>query len=302
VVTTAVAGACGPSTMDAGAGSPAVPWVDRPAPRYEPPPDRAVPYPTDAPSCKAANLLARRTRGGVAAGNVLYRFAFTNTGRGPCLAAGFPAVALRTAAGRSVLVKRASGGTYFGTMAPADIAPGRAAELDLATEDVTCPPTGNRPRRLDGFRIGGSWIRIHGLLGGCGHWEVSMLGRPKRWASELPPRAGTPGALAVTWSLRPSFTVSAGQTLRYIVTLRNPTAVAVRLEPCPSYTEFVVPQRVFTATYYLNCSAVRVIAPGQRVRFRMQQRIPRGVSGIAKLGWHLDTPVDAGRGAVVTIG
>jgi hypothetical protein len=238
----------------------------------------------------------------VGLGNLLYRFAFTNTGPRPCLATGFPAVELRAAGGRRVRVRRARGGTYFGTMVPADIAPGRAAELDLATEDVTCPPTGDRPARLVGFWIGGGSIAGGGLLGGCGHWEVSMLGRPERWASELPPRAGTPGALVVTWSLRPSFPVRAGRTLHYIVTLRNPTTAAVPLTPCPSYTETVVPRRVFTATYYLNCAAVHVIAPGQRIRFRMQQRIPRGVSGLAKLGWHLDTPVDAGVGAAVTIG
>jgi hypothetical protein len=233
---------------------------------------------------------------------VLYRFTFTNIRRQPCLATGFPILDLRTAGGRRVSVHRARGGTYFGKLVPADIAPGHAAELDIAGEDVTCAPTGEREYRLEGFRVDGSWIRIHATFGGCGHWEVSMLGLPERWASEVPPRAGTLGSLIVTWSLRPSFPVRAGRTLRYIVTLRNPTPVAVPLTPCPSYTEFVVPQRVFTATYYLNCSEVRVIAPGQRVRFRMQQRIPRGVSGVAKLGWHLDTPDDGGRGAIVTIG
>ena len=298
----AVAGACGAASVRAQGAAPPVPWVDRPAPRYELPPDRTIPHPTSAPACRAAQLDARRTRSGAAAGNLLYRFAFTNTGPRPCLAAGFPAVALREANGRRVRVKRARGGTYFGIMAPADIAPGRAAELDLATEDVTCPPSGDRPVRLLGFRVGGGSITLRGLLGGCGHWELSMLGRSQRWANEQPPRAGTPGTLAVTWSLRPSFPVRAGQTLHYIVTLRNPTRTAVRLTPCPSYTETVVPRRVFTATYYLNCSAVRVIAPGQSIHFRMRQQIPRGVSGLAKLGWHLDTPVDAGAGAAVTIG
>ena len=302
MLTAAVAGACGAATMTAHHVPPAVPWVDRPAPRYEPPPDHPVPYPTQDRTCKPRFLHVRRGRSGAGLGHLLYSFIFTNTGRQPCLATSFPIVDLRTARGRRVSVERALDGTYFGRIEPADIAPGRAAVLDLAGEDVTCPPTGDREYRLEGFRVGGSWIRVHGTLGGCGHWEVSMLGRPQRWASEEPPRPGTPGTLVVTWSLRPSFPVRAGRTLRYVVTLHNPTSVPIRLTPCPSYTEFVVPQRVFAATYYLNCSDVRVIAPGQGVRFRMQQRIPRGVSGIAKLGWHLDTPVDAGRGAVVTIG
>jgi hypothetical protein len=238
----------------------------------------------------------------VGLGHVLYRFAFTNAGRQPCLVGRFPTVELQSADGRQATVRRARHGTYFGTMVPADIAPGQTAELDLATEDVTCAPGGSSAYRLVGFRLAGREISLPSPLGGCGHWQVSRLGLPQRWASQQPPLDGTPGTLVVTWSLRPSFPVRAGKTLRYIVTLRNPTSVAVRLTPCPSYTEFVVPRRVFSATYYLNCSQVRVIAPGQRVRFRMQQRIPRGVSGIAKLGWHLDTPEDAGRGAVVTIG
>src|SRR5262249_48903204 len=236
-----VAAACGAGTIAARNAPPAVPWVDHAAPRYGPPPDPTVPYPTSAPPCRAVNLSVRRERGGVGLGNVLYRFAFTNTGRRPCLATGFPAVDLLIANGRRVPVERARHRTYFGTLVPADIAPGHTAELDLATEDVTCPPTGNRAYRLEAFRIGGVWLHIHSLLGGCGHWETSMLGRPQRWESELPPRTGTPGELVVTWSLRPAFPVRAGQTLQYIVTLRNPTRVAVRLTPCPSYTETVVP-------------------------------------------------------------
>ncbi len=297
-----VAAACGAASVTAHGAAPPVPWVDRPAPRYEPPPDHAVPYPTDAPPCKAVNLRGHRGRAGAGLGHLLYRFDFTNMGRQSCLAAAMPEVELRTPNGRRVRVEGARDGTYFGKVVPADIAPGHTAELDLAGEDVTCPPTGNRAYTLDGFGISGGWVRVRERLGGCGHWEVTMLGRPQRWASDLPPRAGTPGALTVTWSLHHSFGVRAGQTLHYIVTLRNPTRVAVHLTPCPSYTEFVVPQRVFSATDFLNCSAVRVIAPGQSIRFRMRQQIPRGVSGLAKLGWHLDTPVDAGAGAVVTVG
>jgi hypothetical protein len=83
----AIASGCGapaerPSSAGAGA---VVPWIDRPAPRYQAPAPRVVPYPTTSPPCRAGQLVVRQRRTGVGLGNVLERFAFRNLGATPCL-------------------------------------------------------------------------------------------------------------------------------------------------------------------------------------------------------------------------
>jgi hypothetical protein len=304
VLCVAVAG-CGSRVAAAGTHSAVVAWVDHRAPKYHAPPDRVVPYPTSAPLCRAGDLKVRRARGGVATGNVLYRFAFTNVGRRPCLARGFPVLDLQTQTGAALHVRDSPDGTFFGAIVPADIAPGQSAELDLATGDVTCQPGGPK-RVLQAVRVGDGVLHTDFQLGqGCGYWEMSQLGLPQRLASQLPPRPGSPSTLHISWSLRPSFAahrVHAGSTLRYVVGVDNPTTVAVPLSPCPSYTLWFVGRHPIAASYYLNCSAVRVIRSGERIRFRMVQHIPRGAHGIAKLGWHLNTPNEPGAAATVTVG
>jgi hypothetical protein len=305
VATAAVAAGCGSVAAHAGARSPAVPWVGRRAPAYQVPPDRVVPYPTSAPRCRTSQLRASRLRSGAAMGQVTDRFSFTNTGAGACLATGFPAVLARTATGSHVLRARRSPDGGFQRLVAADIEPGQAAELDLTTEDVTCTPA-HAPYRDLAFRMpdGGTLRTGMRLAPECGRWMISRLGLPQRRMSDMSPAPGSLGTLRVTWSLRGRPAVSAGSALRYVVTLSNPTHVTVPLSPCPTYTEGIYPASspTWTVAYYLDCTAVRVIAPGQRIRFRMVQRIPRTARGIAKLGWHLDTPDEPAAVTVVTVG
>src|SRR5437899_3294085 len=71
----------------------------------------------------------------------------------------------------------------------------------------------------------------------CSRSAVSGLGRHA--PAPRPPRAapGTPGTLHVRLSLRKLERIATGRTLRYVVTLHNPTQATVTLDPCPSYTE-----------------------------------------------------------------
>ena len=166
-------------------------------------------------------------------------------------------------------------GTFFGQLVPAAIPPGRHVYLDLATEDVTCAL--GRPfvyrdltfRLPDGRRL----ITHTRLTRFCGRWQMSRFGLPLRTAAELPPKPGSVDSLRVTVSLPP--TARAGATLRYLVTLANPTDTAVRLDPCPSYTEAVASvHRNLHPAFFLNCDTVRLIAPGRRVRYEMRLRLP----------------------------
>jgi hypothetical protein len=98
-------------------------------------------------------------------------------------------------------------------------------------------------------------------------------------------------ALQVTTMLPGSLT--AGTTLAYTVTLHNPTAQAVALNPCPSYEEFVWPLTASTKPhlqqYYLNCQAAASIPANGSVDFEMLVNIPSmtGTPSQAKYGWSL---------------
>lgn len=75
---------------------------------------------------------------GAAAGNIVERFAFTNTSQTTCLLGGFPTITGRGPDGLMHLLRRrrSASGTFFGQLVRADIRPGRHAWLDLATNDV----------------------------------------------------------------------------------------------------------------------------------------------------------------------
>jgi hypothetical protein len=77
----------------------------------------------------------------------------------------------------------------------------------------------------------------------------------------------------------------------------------VRLDPCPSYTEAVAASihRYLHPAFVLNCDAVRMIAPGLRVRYEMRLRLPTMASGPTKFNWHLNVPSEPGTSAILAI-
>jgi hypothetical protein len=145
-VASGCSGSAGPSS--AGRTVAIVPWIGQPAPPYNPPAPRVVPYATAAPVGRAGQLGVRQERMGVGLGNVLERFAFLNLGERPCLLRGFPKVTgvTTTRVRRPVPARRSSAGTYFGHLVPADIAPGERGFLDFATTDVCRNPRGSSKR------------------------------------------------------------------------------------------------------------------------------------------------------------
>jgi hypothetical protein len=93
--------------------------------------------------------------------------------------------------------------------------------------------------------------------------------------------------------------VRAGTTLRFAVTITNPTQAAIKLSPCPSYEVGISSAR--TLAYELNCSTP-VILPGQTRTFDMQYAVPANTpAGLTKVGWFLLNPSRTGTGDVITI-
>jgi hypothetical protein len=305
----AIASGCGSAVRPSSAGAAAVvPWIDRPAPVYHAPAPRVLPYSTTAAPCRAGQLAVRQGRTGVGLGNMLERFAFLNLGNAPCLLRGFPKVMGLTANGirRSLPARRSPDGTYFGTVISADIAPGERGFLDFATVQGCLDPSGSaklyRALVFD-LPAGGGLVSApeSSLTMMCGLLEMSPLGLPAPEPTGPTPEPGTPDTLTVSAAMPAE--ARADARLRFVVTLANPTAVAVRLTPCPRYNEGIYTMSgPVRRSYWLNCESVRSIAPYARVRYAMVLPIPRDVpAGLAKFWWELGTPNKPQHGGVVTI-
>jgi len=310
VLLTAIASGCGGSvqTPSAVGAAAVVPWIDRPAPPYKAPAPRVVPYSTKAQPCQAGQLAVHHRPAGVGLGNVLERFTFLNLGNVPCLLRGFPKVTGVTASGarRSVPARRSLDGTYFGTLVPADISPGERGFLDFATGEGCRDPSGSAKRyRALVFVLpaGGGVVSApeSSLVMTCGFLKMSQLGLPAPRPTGPAPKPGTPDTLTVSVAIPTA--VRAGTTLRFVVTLANPTGISVRLTPCPRYNEGISTIGGGVSTWYwLNCERVRSIAPHARVRYTMALPLPAGLQGgFAKFWWVLGTPNEPLSGAGMTI-
>src|SRR5205085_9274418 len=97
-------------------------------------------------------------------------------------------------------------------------------------------------------------------------------------------------------------TVRAGTTLRFTVTLTNPTKTPVLLRPCPGYTEAMYSNgRTVQHTFRVKCAPVGTIAPHKRVRFEMRLAVPAHATGASKLGRSLDTPTGPFTAGIVQV-
>ena len=302
IVLLAAAPSCG-SRLAAGSG--VVPWVNRPAPPYHVPQwPTPEPYPATAPPCTGSQLRITKVYAGAAAGSAVERFVFTNVSQATCMLGGRPGLTGTVRGRRRVLEpSRPSSGTFTGLIVPADIPPGRHGFFDWTYSDA-CPARATARRVTFELPGGGTVTGRHSApLVTCGRSVVSPLGRfaPQPHRPRRVP--GTVDTLVVRTSLQNLTHLREGLTLHFVITLRTPTKLAVRLDPCPSYTEALYPQTGGPArrTYRLNCSSIHAIASGRSVRYAMRFRLPRGASGLAKLAWQLDSPRQPAALAVVLV-
>ena len=279
-----------------------VAWVNRPAPAYSPPPQPSpTPYPTSAAPCLASQLRVSAGPSGAAAGNELEGFAFTNTSRTTCLLGGRPRVTGINAAGRRVAIS-ASGGTFFGRLLPADIAPGAKGYLYFGTSAGCSGPSPQAVYRSLSFQIpsGGTLVSTLSLTADSCGLAMDGLGLQEGGSPQPTPFPGSLGTLNAHLDLPSS--VALGQTLHYTVTLQNPSDMPVSLSPCPSYTETLGYPNNRTEAFWLNCDQVTVIPPGGQVVYTMELQVPSdGVIGIGKFNWSLNNPDGPSVGGGVTI-
>jgi len=270
----------------------AVPWVNRPAPAYVPPPQPRL---TAAyPPCQARQLAGRPGRGGPAAGTVYQQVRLTNRSGRPCTLSGGPAavIGIRVTGGTAMLTRTALGdGFNLAGPGPVNLRPGQSGWVALAWGDG-CPAItsgGKAEYRTLFIVLGSGRVRVGfpvtlNLV--CG-LDVSRFGAPP----PPPPESRSPLNVLTATVATPA-TLTAGTTASYTVTLANHGDAPLRLAPCPSYTEYLGvfsgPGRPWylARRYYLNCAASGPIPARGSVTFAMRMPVPSG-TGQAKLGWQL---------------
>jgi hypothetical protein len=268
-----------------------VAWVNRPLPLYRAPDPTPISYPTTAPLCRARRLRVSRGPRGAATGHVLEELVFRNAGSRPCLLRGYPTISVESpTGGRTVLDPHY--GTFFVPLVPANVRPGRRAFLEIETDDLC--DLGRHPivryRDLSvrlpwGGTVDAGNVSIEKQCG----LSISEFGLPERYGPVRVP--GTAGTLRAEVHLASRLRVGLTD-IRYTVTLRNPTARAVRLRSCPGYTESVYSGRIAVRrSFRLNCETVHVIRAHGVVRYAMRLILLRPLRAVsAKFGWSLDTP------------
>jgi hypothetical protein len=254
----------------------AVPWIDHPAPPYQPlPTPRTAPPATDARLCTAGDVAARfLPRGDGATGHMLIQLRFENTSGTTCVLKGYPTEVVASEPGLRDVTAKA--GSYFPNQPTANIAPGESAFLGLETDSECASRPGGGP-------AGPPYHHVHVSLPGGGTVRVTRhspafdltcgLQMTKFYVPQ--PAAPEPhdplGDLQA--SLRLSHTARVGTTLEYGVALTNPTSTAISLDRCPGYDE----------------APVEAIAPGDTVLFAMQVPAP-DQPGSYRLDWDLSVP------------
>jgi hypothetical protein len=228
-----------------------------------------------------------------------------NRGDQPCTLSGGPAAVTGVlAAGGTTLTRAAGGGASLMGPGPANLRPGQAGWVTLSYPDG-CPALtsgGAAGYRTLFIVLGSGRVRVGfpaalNLI--CG-LRASSYGAPP------PPPPGSRSPLNVlTATLDTPATLRGGATASYTVTLRNRSAAAVPLAPCPSYTEYLDvssgpgKSRYLTRHYYLNCAAIRQIPARGSVTFAMRIPVPAD-AGQAKFGWQLQG-TDVATARIVTI-
>jgi hypothetical protein len=107
-------------------------------------------------------------------------------------------------------------------------------------------------------------------LSTCSHESPLVRDPFKPTGVAWPP---APDYLQVQYSVDSPQTAKHGSTLEFFVTIRNLGTKDYALDPCPDYSNALVPGGPVTY-YQLNCAAVGAIKPGGSERFQMKFFIP----------------------------
>lgn len=86
-------------------------------------------------------------------------------------------------------------------------------------------------------------------------------------------------------SLELPATVKAGETLRYTVTLSNPTTTDIALDLCPDFLQTMTGVK---QTYLLNCPQADPVPAGGSEVFAMELVVPADLNGPTQVSWFLE--------------
>lgn len=265
-----------------------VPFLNVPASR----PALRAPAPA-ARACAAADLQAQTGRQGARRGYATQEIKLTNRGTQACYLTGTPELGLGPKGAAQAIARHPNAPAAL--QERTDLAPGDTA-LVLVGTPGSCDAAIGPERKVNthlqvGFPGGGAasleGAHVDTLCG-----EANVLDMQVLHAEHAPAAlAQLQGAVHLEGRAMP------GSELHYTVVLTNPTARAISLTPCPSFTQSLFGDReVTSATLRLNCAATgNVIPAGQSVTYEMRLAIPAHVEADAvKLSWQLEDGPTAG--------
>jgi hypothetical protein len=282
-----------------------VPWLDRPAP--EQPAVQASPAPAQRP-CTANDLQIVLGQKGAHHGYATQEIRLTNRGSDKCSFTGFPATqvvheneAPQSLAAHELAPQLASERLDLDPGEEATLLVGAPGACDASAEPQRKVATRVRVALPNGEPKVLDEAHVDTL---CGPASVLRFA-PARNVAPLKMKAAAasgPQTGELTGAVTAPETARRGDTLRYTVTLSNPTAAAISLASCPSYTQSLYSEgKVASNTKLLNCNATGgKIAAHSSVSYEIQLPIPAGLpTGDAKLSWVMQN--GPGVGAVVTL-
>jgi hypothetical protein len=250
------------------------------------------------PACDAALLAARWSDSGASAGTAVTRVQLVNRSARVCALRGHPVSLTGVAPGGATVPLKGGwtgGGSAYVEDQPAILAKdGGAADVALLTHAV-CGRSGPAVAAL---RIGlpTGTVTVPYTPGPDSHAPFRFTCPPSvtdfaQWSGSFAGWAEQPGLLGLLASAPGRFVPPRRSgVLTNGIVLSNVTAHAIRLGPCPSYTESLtvdrvkgirpVPARAIArASYRLNCAAARVIPAHRSVRFMISLSIRAHIAG-----------------------
>jgi hypothetical protein len=258
------------------------------------PSPQAVPVPAGTPTCTLAELEPAFVGSNGAGGHVLTSFEFATRGSTACQLDGTPNITLLDASGHDLSFKNRKPFFPNEVSGPALVDPGPAPAaykglkygqagltIDWISQPESClGDTGVRVARvkIDIADVGTLTIAIPDEPAGyrCQGVGVGALADPPI-EDNSPPEPPAPDP-----SIAAPSKVKAGDQLRFVVTLSNPTKLPIDLRAhCPNYEEELFadmqngsPPLSGKHFYRLNCEAAGILMPGKPMAFAMVLQVP----------------------------
>lgn len=261
-----------------------VPWVNQPATERA----AATPAPAAQRPCAASDLQIVLGGAGAYRGKATQEIQFTNRSTDKCYLIDAPNLQLLPRGETARTVDPSTLGAER-----VELSPGERTIVLIGTPG-TCDAAVNPERkvitRLNVAPLGGGSVTLDGA-----HVDTSCGPASVVWFQGVDTDAVAAASASPLSQLVGTLNVpqvaTRGDTLRYTVTLANPTGKAISLSPCPAYSQSLNAEgKTSSQTLRLNCDAAGGQIPAKSsVTFEMQAPVPADMPGIGvKLSWELE--------------